>query len=402
MRCLLITSTYPTATRPNQGSFNRAMVDQMRLRHDVRVIAPIPWPQLRVVEATAKTRGRIADDARQRIDVWHPISVYPPKLLRNQYHRFFECSIGATVRRVCQNWKPEIVLGYWLHPDAAAAVQVAKQSGAASIVMSGGTDMRVLTKDQGRRRAIMRVIEQADRLVLFSHDLAERARELGVDDSKVDVVYRGVDRDLFHPGDRASARTQCDLKSNDIVLSWVGRLTAIKNPVMVIRAAAIWKRHWGNRFRLLVIGDGPLHGSVERLCRQLGVADQVRMEGSLQQSELALRYQSSDVTVLTSHSEGTPNVLNESIACGTPFVATDVGGVSHLATPGLDRLVNADDVEAFATAVIDLVGHCPESQERTYVPGTPHQMLAALESTMRRAMNSHQSIPTAQEMRDVG
>ena len=357
MKILLMTTTYPTPARPRQGVFNRVLVEALRARHDVRVIAPIPWTQC------ARRTGNTSSGSQ----TLHPTYYYPPKILREHYHRFYWWSIRPSLKALAQDFSPDVVMGYWLHPDGAAAVRAAQRFGVPSIVMSGGTDLRWLPREPRRCLAIAQVLENADRLVVFSRELAAHAYRLGVRPDKVDVVYRGVSRECFCRTGQAESRSACGVPRNAVVILWAGRFEDVKNPALLLHAAVRWKREWGNALRVILAGDGPLRRQLVQLCKQLGLHDVVLFAGNLTQSQLALRLSAADLTVLTSHSEGIPNVLLESIVCGTPFVATDVGGIAEIASPGIDRLVPAGDVNALAETVIQSMRAVPPAR-RTFVP----------------------------------
>ncbi len=357
MNILLITATYPTPARPRQGAFNRVLVDALRVRHEVRVVAPIPWTQC------VRPTGDIPPDP----DTLYPTYYYPPKMLRAHYHRFFWQSIRASLTTWMRDFAPDVVMGYWLHPDGAAAVRAAAHCHVPSVVMSGGTDLRRLPRARPRRLAIARVLASAGRVVVFSRELAGHAYRLGAAPGKVDVVYRGVDRTCFRRLDRAESRRACGIPRDAVVILWAGRFEEVKNPALLLRAAVHWKHAWGNRLHVIMAGDGPLRRRLVHLRSRLGLQDVVRLAGNLSQRELARHYAAADLTVLTSHSEGLPNVLLESIACGTPFVATDVGGIAEIATPGVDRLVPAGDVEALAQAALQGV-RADSQMPRSFVP----------------------------------
>lgn len=348
MNLLLITTAYPTPARPHQSSFNRVLVQQLRGRHDVRVIAPVPWVQ--------RLRGRgggrgVRDDAGEL----YPTYVYPPKLLRHRYGEFFSRSIRGSVDRLLERFRPDAVIGYWAHPDGEAAGEVARRCGVPFVLLVGGSDIRVLTGHARRRECIRRVLRSADRVIAVSGDLAERVRQLGVSPERIELVYRGVDPTIFYFGDRLEARRRVGVGEGDVLITWVGRLVDVKHPEMLVHAAVRWKAEWGQQLRVAMIGEGPLRSKLERLARRSDVDDVCRLLGSRPHRELADWYRAANVTALTSRSEGVPNVLMESIACGTPFVATDVGGVAEIASPRHDRLVAAGDTEGFSRAVIQSV-----------------------------------------------
>ena len=99
--------------------------------------------------------------------------------------------------------------------------------------------------------------------------------------------------------------------------------------------------------------------------------------------------------MLPSLSEGVPNVLLESIACGTPFVASDVGGIREIADETLDRLVSPGDASALAAALHDVLTKRPSSAARKVIPPSPAQFAAALESMLHRAV-SRDGVPIAE------
>lgn len=353
------------------------LVEALRTRHRVCVIAPIPWHQHLNAPHVHNS------DA----DTFHPIYVFPPKILRRYYHHFYWQSVRCCLQRLEREFKPQVVLGYWLHPDGAVAVRAAERLSVPALVMSGGSDLRLLTKHRSRQAAIRRVITSADKLIVFSRELAAQAQRLGVPADKLDVIYRGVNRQCFYPRDRAQSRDACGLSQKAIVLLWVGRMESVKNPWLLLRAAAHWRRHWGNRLRVILAGGGPLQPELESLSRQLQLDDTVKFVGSLTHSELALWYNAADLTVLTSFSEGVPNSLLESIACGTPFVATDVGGIAEIASPVHDRLVPSDNVQALASAVVERM-QSSSAEEREFIPADVAEMAEQFESAIASVLST--------------
>lgn len=386
MRILFITATFPTPQRPTQGAFNRELVRALSQQHEVRVVAPVPWPQ-RLRPAPGILRA--APGMAAGHGVAYPTSFYPPKMLRSHYGSFLWHSIRRAVDQLTVDFVPQIVLGYWSHPDGEAAVRAARRAGVPAVVIAGGSDLRLLTRDRRRRAAIGRVLDRAERVVVLSRELAEHTDRLGISRTKIDIIHRGVDRDRFCPGGASEARQTLGIGPCGPHVLWVGRLVDVKNPQMVLRAAVGWKRRWQSHLRVSIIGDGPLGPQLRRMACQLDVDDVCHFVGSVPHAQLPHWYRAADVTVLTSHSEGLPNVLLESIACGTPFVATDVGGVREIATPGADALIPAGNHEALVDQVLQLTQRTKLAKRIFEPDGLPAMAGRFTEALHRAQAGSH-------------
>jgi glycosyltransferase involved in cell wall biosynthesis len=107
----------------------------------------------------------------------------------------------------------------------------------------------------------------------------------------------------------------------------------------------------GAKFRMYIVGGGSGRAKLEKQSWGLGLTHNVFFIGPRGAAEIADWYRAADRTILSSRSEGLPNVLRESLACGTRFIATDVGGVREIAGPG-DVLVPPQDPVALGMAVL--------------------------------------------------
>jgi glycosyltransferase involved in cell wall biosynthesis len=148
---------------------------------------------------------------------------------------------------------------------------------------------------------------------------------------------------------RPAARTLLDIPADSIVITTVGRLTAIKYHILFFDVAAVLTAT-RDRCVFLVVGDGELRASLEAYAAALGLASRVRFLGW--RGDLETIYAATDVFVLTSRNEGTPVALIEAMASGVAAVSTDVGGVRDVITAdGAGTLVKFGDVAALARAV---------------------------------------------------
>ncbi len=174
--------------------------------------------------------------------------------------------------------------------------------------------------------------------------------------SPIDVIPGGVDLDRFSPMPRAQARATLGLKANQNVVLFVGRIQRLKGLEVLVRAFA---RLGDLDARLLVVGGQPGTSPESReisrlqhLVVRLGIQDRTGFAGAIGHAQLPLYYSAADVTVMPSSYESFGLVAVESLACGTPVVATRVGGLTSIVHDGeTGVLVPWRDAEMFAESL---------------------------------------------------
>lgn len=355
MSILFLSSVFPSPISPTKGSFNRDLVAAIADETPVQVIVPIPW----VDELKSRvSRGARLPATRQEqlgdIAVSYPRFWYPPGVMHDKFDRFLEWSLSRQMRAVAIN-PPQAVLSYWAHPDGAVAMRLARRLKVPGWIMVGGSDVLLLSKNPRRGRVIREALQNADGIITVSDDIRQRLLSMGLAEDAIHLVRRGVDQTVFHPGNRSAARCALALPERGPMFLWVGRMVDVKNLELLTDAFA--KVNGRNTdWQLFLIGDGPKRGMLIERVRRAGLSEQVHFVGPIAHHNLAAWYQAADRVVLTSRSEGVPNVLLEARACGTPFIATNVGGISEISLPGIDHLVPTEDAAAFAAAVFDTLG----------------------------------------------
>jgi D-inositol-3-phosphate glycosyltransferase len=168
------------------------------------------------------------------------------------------------------------------------------------------------------------------------HERLLLQRHYGADPKKMYTVPCGVDLELFQPGDQLVARRQLGLSPTTPVLLWVGRLEKLKGVDILIDAAA----QLGERdFTLLIVGGDErakeLRAELAAQAERAGIAANVRFEGAVAHTALPAYYRAADVCVVPSYYESFGLVAVEAMACGTPVVASRVGGLVSTVTDGV-------------------------------------------------------------------
>jgi len=174
---------------------------------------------------------------------------------------------------------------------------------------------------------------------------------------KIRVVRLGVDMDWLANLDRHRGwlRQRLEVGPDTILIGMVGRLTGVKNHDLALRAFARWQRQERPDTRLVIFGEGELRGQLETQARQLGIADRVVFAGF--EPDTAKLFSDLNVSLLTSHNEGTPVAIIESLAAGVPAVCTRVGGVPDVMAEAVDgEIVPPGNEEAVARGLAVLVG----------------------------------------------
>lgn len=181
------------------------------------------------------------------------------------------------------------------------------------------------------------ITEEADAIVVSTNqEVQDLARLYGTSGHNVSVVPAGVDIEVFFPTDRYEARRALGLTGQNIIL-YVGRIEPLKGLDILIGAVACIEDI--SDISLVVVGGSPgvdsEMGRLKALSHELGIADRVTFTGAVSHAKLPQYYNAADVFVLPSHHESFGLVALEAMACGTPVVASRVGGLTSFISDGL-------------------------------------------------------------------
>jgi teichuronic acid biosynthesis glycosyltransferase TuaC len=341
VRVLVVTREFPSASDPTFAPFNRQQFAALGKLCDVDVLAPVPWfPAARLFARWSAAGRLVCAPRRERIaglDVAHPRYAHLPRIGRGAAGALYAASLAPEALR--RRGRYDVLLGSWAFPDGVGAVALARLVGVPAVVKVHGSDMNVLARRPSVARNLRWALPRARRVVAVSRPLADAVASFGVPRDRIDVVPNGVDAQLFRPRDRAAARAELGLPPDARPwLLYVGRLEEAKGVLDLLEAFALVARRLPD-IQLAIVGDGSARAACARAAAG-GLAGRVILAGPVSLEDVPRWMAASDVLVLPSWAEGSPNVVREALACGRRVVATAVGGTPELVTgPELGELV---------------------------------------------------------------
>jgi glycosyltransferase involved in cell wall biosynthesis len=283
-----------------------------------------------------------------RVD--HPRYPLLPKIGMNWAPlALFAATLPLLRRQIKQGQDFDLIDAHYFYPDGVAAVMLGQVLGCPVVVTGRGTDLNIIPSYRVPRLWISWAARRAAGLVTVSRGLKRRLEALGVAPERVLVLPNGVDLSRFSPYDREKARQAAGFARPTLLA--VGNLVALKRHRLMVEALTLL-----TGIDLAIVGDGPERPAIEALARERGVADRVRLHGRLDQDRLPEIYSAADLLLLVSTNEGWPNVLLESMACGTPVVVSDLDGISDIvAQPEAGRILMETTPIALAGVIRDLL-----------------------------------------------
>jgi len=240
---------------------------------------------------------------------------------------------------------------YWLSASAAEKLQL-RIPHVATFHTLGEVKNRARPEEREPELRIdteRKAIATADRIIAFSDGERDAlVRLYGANRDRVEVIPCGVELDLFQPMNKGKARGELGLDDTKVLL-FVGRIQPLKGLDILLRAVACLDR---NDLRLLIVGGDAGGGEVARLrslARELGIAEKVVFLGAVEHERMPLFYNAANVCVVPSYYESFCLVAIEALACGTPVVASRVGGLATTIRHGETGYLIAElSAEAFA------------------------------------------------------
>lgn len=367
IRTLTFSTLFPNREQPAHGIFV-----WQRLRHllatgrvETRVLAPVAWFPARSKQFGSY--GRLArvpeDEIRDDVNVQHPRYALVPKIGMTIAPVLLAYGVKHRVASLlASGFDFDLIDAHYYYPDGVAAMMLGKWFRKPVVITARGTDINLIPRYRLARAQILWAANNSAASITVCEALRDEMLALGVPPEKVTVLRNGVDLQLFRPCDRDAVRERLSWRGR-ILLS-VGLLIERKGHHLIVDML----RHLPADYSLVIVGEGPMRGSLQRQIAEAGLGGRVHLLGARNQAELVELYGAADALVLASSREGMANVLLESIACGTPLIATRAWGTPEVVRGAAAGVLAPERTpESLAEACRTLFAHYPDrAATRTY------------------------------------
>jgi teichuronic acid biosynthesis glycosyltransferase TuaC len=371
MRVLTFTKLYPNEQMPLHGIFVARRVTALAQtgEHQIEVVAPVPyfpaflpargeWKKLQLVPPS---------ETRDGVPVHHPRYFNPPKIGMSRYGQWMASGSLATVTaRLHDGFSFDVIDAHFVYPDGWAAVQIGRKLNRPVVVTARGSDVARNKHLPHIRPLLSEVMRGAAQLIAVSEELREDFIELGATPEKIHVIPNGIDTGCFHPLPHAAARQALGLQPDENWFVCVGRLDQNKGQWLILEALKkIGLDELRQRqIKLALIGEGEDAEKLRATSRAAGLDDIVHFAGQLHPEKICTWYNAAKVKILASRREGSPNVVLEALACGTPVVASRAGRNAIVIQTGKHGLLfPPEDADALQTAMLQALHHEWEHEE---------------------------------------
>ena len=330
-KILLITSGYPNTWKPSSGIFIKRQVDILEASGEYRFDVLSTRDSRKGIYSFAKyirlvLRVLAYSLSHRDFDMIHAHEAFPAGLL-------------ALIPKILRKKKLLITL-------------------------HGGPMHSLDTRNALFKGLIGLILRNADKLICVSRHLCDRVvglfpiREEG---KNMEVINMGVVLHQFRPFPKSEARTRLGLDFialGEKIVMLVGRLVELKGGVYLIRAAKILKdKNMLGKISIVFVGAGPEEQKLKSEALRLGVCDDVFFVGAKSPEEIYLWMSAADVLTVPSLKEGFGLVALEAMACGTPVISTDSGGLKEFVKHGENGLIiKPQDARGIAEGVSKLLG----------------------------------------------
>jgi len=260
--------------------------------------------------------------------------------------------MSRVTREEADKFKPDIIHAQhlWIAPFAA------HKTGIPYVVTAHGTDLKGFIQDRRYHPYALKGARNAQRVITISKQVDREVNKLySLEDEKRILIYNGYDTSLFKVKNVSREEVLEKFGINDIlkyIVFFAGKLAYFKGVDILLKAAKIYENQLNEKVGTLIAGNGVLYEELKKLKEFLKLKRTFFL-GHVTQEQLVDLYNIADVSTVPSRSEPFGLVAVEALACGTPVVCTNQGGLPDFINEDIGALVDVEDDFALAEAIIN-------------------------------------------------
>ncbi len=292
----------------------------------------------------------------------HPRSNNTFYELNNKQMRDYIDIMTRVTREEAEKFKPDIVHAQhlWIAPYAA------HKTGIPYVATAHGTDLKGFIEDKRYHPYALEGAQNAEKVVTISKQVDREVSELyHIENKKRKIVYSGYDTDLFKVKDLSRKAVLAKFGINDIpdyIVFFAGKLAHFKGVDILLKAAKMYESQMNEKTMTLIAGNGILYEDLKKL-KDILKLKRTFFLGHVNQEQLVDLFNIADVSTVPSRIEPFGLVAIEALACGTPVVGTNQGGLLDFINADIGALVDVEDDIALAEAIINELVR-PDKKER--------------------------------------
>ncbi|MCP5098843.1 MAG: glycosyltransferase family 4 protein [Chloroflexi bacterium] len=347
---------------PLQGSGSgiytlNVALELVKAGHEVLVITPDHQP---IEDGSFKTRTILFSNGENKnaeLAFNFPCFTTHPRS-KKTFHDLTDTEIQAYlnawrqhINEAIEQFQPDVIHAHhvWITP------YIASETGLPYVISCHGTDLMGFKNGPRYREYALTAAQKASSIIAISHQVQDDAMSTyQMPKNKVPLIGNGFGTNHFKllpHVTKESVLAEFDLTGGDKpLISFVGKFTNFKGIDVLLKAAAIYEERFPG-VKTVLVGHGDLWDEMHDLQKELGLKG-VHFLGHQPQDILARIYNAADVSIVPSRIEPFGLVAVEALACGTPVIATNAGGLPDFINEEVGALVPVDDPESLAQAII--------------------------------------------------
>ncbi|WP_342559419.1 glycosyltransferase [Metasolibacillus sp. FSL K6-0083] len=241
---------------------------------------------------------------------------------------------------------------HYVFPSGMFSYYLKKRYNVPYVVTAHGGDINKMAKKSARIKGYTtKILQHADHVIAVGEELAQTIQaDYGIEASRISIMSMGINRDVFQQTDKQQMQQSLAMDSACTNFLFVGNIIEEKGVLELVTAFQQLEKIHAGKIALYCIGSTKDTGFTAKI-KSLVESKQIHFIEPMPQAELARYFQAADVFVLPSYIEGLGLVALEAMSCGTPVIASSVGGLQYMLADGAGVLVPPKNAKALQGAM---------------------------------------------------